>query len=104
MDVGISIGVSGWIVIVGGALVFGVIAQLLGETTTDYEWLIDGAAAFVGALFASEFITAWRGFEPVYDGLALVPAVIGGLAVGIVVELAARYLSGGTYTRAHSPA
>jgi hypothetical protein len=33
----------------------------------------------------------------VWDGLAIVPALIGGLVLGIVVEVATRYLTGGTY-------
>ncbi len=98
MDFGIAIGLGGWIVLVAGALVFGVAAQLIGETETSYEWLADGIAAFIGALVASEFITAWRGFDPVFDGLALVPALVGGLAVGIVVELVTRFGTGGRYT------
>jgi hypothetical protein len=34
----------------------------------------------------------------VWDNLAIVPALIGGLAAGLVVELATRYLTGGRYT------
>jgi hypothetical protein len=34
----------------------------------------------------------------VFDGLALVPALIGGLVVGLVIELATRYMTGGSYT------
>jgi hypothetical protein len=34
----------------------------------------------------------------VWDGLALVPALIGGLVVGGVVEVATRYMTGGTYS------
>jgi uncharacterized membrane protein YeaQ/YmgE (transglycosylase-associated protein family) len=104
MDLSISIGVGGWIVLVSGAIVFGVFAQLVGETETDYEWLLDGFAALVGAIVASELVTAWRTVEPVYDGLALLPALVGGLVLGLIVELATRYLTGGTYTQAHTPA
>jgi hypothetical protein len=35
---------------------------------------------------------------PVVDGLALVPALAGGLVVGLVVEFATRYVTGGHYT------
>jgi hypothetical protein len=51
-----------------------------------------------GALVASEFIVAWRTVEPVFDGLALVPALLGGLLLGIVVAVAMRRLTGGTYS------
>jgi uncharacterized membrane protein YeaQ/YmgE (transglycosylase-associated protein family) len=97
MEFSIALGVLGWLALVVGALIFGAIAQFVGEARTGYEWLIDGIAAGFGALVASEFIVAWQTFEPVWDGLALVPALIGGLVVGIVIELATRYLTGGTY-------
>ena len=97
MDLAIALGIGGWFILVVGALVFGVAAQFIGETRTGYEWLVDGIAAGIGALVASEFIVSWRTFEPVTDGLALVPALIGGLVVGVIVELATRYLTGGSY-------
>jgi uncharacterized membrane protein YeaQ/YmgE (transglycosylase-associated protein family) len=98
MELAISLGLGGWFVLIVGALIFGVVAQFIGETRTGYEWLVDAIAAAVGAVIASEFVLAWRGFEPVFDGLALVPAVIGGLALGVIVELLTRYLTGGRYT------
>ena len=98
MELAISLGIGGWLVLLAGALLFGVLAQLIGETRTGYEWLVDGIAAAVGALVASEFIISARTWEPVWDGLALVPALIGGLALGVVIELATRYLTGGRYT------
>jgi uncharacterized membrane protein YeaQ/YmgE (transglycosylase-associated protein family) len=98
MELAISLGIGGWLVVVAGALLFGVLAQFIGETRTGYEWLVDGIAAALGALIASEFIISARTWEPVWDGLALVPALIGGIAVGVVIELATRYLTGGRYT------
>ena len=98
MEFAIGLGLGGWIVLIVGALVFGVVAQFVGETRTGFEWLGDAIAAAIGALFASEFIVAWRTFEPTWDGLALVPALLGGVVVGLVVEVATRYLTGGTYS------
>jgi len=60
MEFAITLGVGGWIVLIAGALVFGGIAQLVGQTRTGYEWLIDAIAAAIGALVASEFIVAWQ--------------------------------------------
>jgi uncharacterized membrane protein YeaQ/YmgE (transglycosylase-associated protein family) len=97
MEFAIALGFGGWVVLIVGALVFGVVAQFVGTPRTGYEWLVDGIAAAIGALFASEFITSWRTVEPTWDGLALVPALIGGLVVGLIVEVATRYLTGGTY-------
>jgi uncharacterized membrane protein YeaQ/YmgE (transglycosylase-associated protein family) len=98
MELSIALGIGGWIVLIGGSLVFGLIAQLIGETKTGFEWLVDGVAFAIGALVASEFILAWQSTGPVFDGLALVPALIGGLLVGIVVEVVTRFATGGRYT------
>lgn len=97
MEFAIDVGLGGWLVLIAGALVFGAVAQFIGETRTGYEWIVDAIAAGVGALFASELIVAWRSVGPVWDGLAIVPAVLGGLVVGLVVELATRYSTGGSY-------
>ena len=97
MELAIALGLGGWVVLIVGALLFGGIAQFVGETRTGFEWLVDALAVGIGATVASEFIVGWRAFEPVWDGLALVPALVGGLVVGLVVEVATRYLTGGTY-------
>ena len=98
MEFAIVLGFGGWVVLVVGALIFGAAAQFIGETRTGYEWLIDAIAAGIGAVIASEFIIGWQAFEPVWDGLALVPALIGGLVLGVAVEVVTRLATGGTYT------
>jgi len=98
MELAITLGIGGWLVLLAGALLFGVIAQFIGDVRTGYEWVPDAIGAAIGAIVASEFIVSARTFEPVWDGLAIVPALIGGLVLGIVVELATRYMTGGHYT------
>ena len=98
MEWTIALGLGGWVVLVAGALIFGAAMQLIGETRTGFEWLTDAIAAGVGALFASEFISAFQETGPVFDGLALVPALVGGLVLGLIVEVATRFLTGGSYT------
>jgi uncharacterized membrane protein YeaQ/YmgE (transglycosylase-associated protein family) len=98
MEFAISLGIGGWVVLAAGAAIFGGAAQLIGRAGTGYEWLATAVAALIGALVASEFIVGWQAFEPVWDGLALVPALVGGLVGGTVVEVATRYLTGGTYS------
>jgi hypothetical protein len=98
MELTFAIGIAGLALVVGGAIVFGVIAQFVGETRTGFEWLVDGIAVAIGALFASEVVVAWRAIEPMFDGLAIVPALAGGLILGLVVEVATRFLTGGRYT------
>jgi uncharacterized membrane protein YeaQ/YmgE (transglycosylase-associated protein family) len=98
MELAITLGFGGWAILIVGSLIFGVVAQFVGETRAGYEWLGDAVAAGIGALVASEFIVAWQGLGPVVDGLALVPALVGGLVVGLVVEIATRLITGGHYT------
>ncbi len=98
MEFAITLGLGGWIAVIVVALAFGAAAQLIGETGTGFEWLADGIAVGLGAIVASEFIVAWRGFQPVFDGLAIVPALVGGAVAGVGAELATRYLTGGTYS------
>ena len=96
MEFTIEMGIGGAILLVVGALVIGGIAQFIGDVRLGYEWVLTAIAAFVGALVASEWITAWREFDPVWDGVALVPALIGGLVVGAIVDVVVRYSSGGS--------
>jgi uncharacterized membrane protein YeaQ/YmgE (transglycosylase-associated protein family) len=97
MDFTVNMEVAGGLLVIAAAILFGVIAQFIGEPRTGFEWLIDAIAFGVGAVVASEFVTAWSTVEPVWQGVALAPALIGGLVVGLVVELATRYLTGGSY-------
>jgi uncharacterized membrane protein YeaQ/YmgE (transglycosylase-associated protein family) len=97
MELTIALGLGGWLILIVGALIFGAAMQLIGETRTGFEWLVDAVAAFVGGLVASEFITQFQATGPVVDGLAVVPALIGGLALGIVVEVITRLVTGGHY-------
>jgi uncharacterized membrane protein YeaQ/YmgE (transglycosylase-associated protein family) len=98
MELAISLDLAGWVLLIVGALAFGVVAQFIGETRTNFEWVVDAIGFFVGALVASEFVIAWQTFEPVYGGLAIVPALVGGLIVGLIAEVATRTVTGGTYS------
>jgi hypothetical protein len=104
MDLNIALGYGGWVVLIAGAVILGGLAQFIGKTETGYEWLPVALAVGFGAIVASEFIVDWRAFEPVYDGLALVPALIGGLVGGVVIDALTRYVTGGTYLPASSAA
>jgi uncharacterized membrane protein YeaQ/YmgE (transglycosylase-associated protein family) len=98
MELSIALGVAGWLLLIVGAAIFGIVAQLIGDTQNGFEWVVDGIAAGVGAVVGSEFIVAWQATGPVVDGLAIVPALVGGLVVGTVVAIATRFLTGGRYT------
>jgi hypothetical protein len=93
MEFTFTLGLAGWIVLIVGAAVFGLVAPLFGRSV-QYEWLVGGVAAFIGALVASEFVIAWQAFEPVFDGVALIPALVGGLVIGIAAVVVLRLASG----------
>ena len=72
MEFAITLGIGGWALLIVGALVFGVVAQFVGETRTGYEWLVDAIGAGIGARLrassswpgrrSSRCGTVWRSF------------------------------------------
>jgi len=90
MDFTISMGIGGLTVLIIGAIAIGLGTYLIGDVNSPYQWLVTGTAAFVGGLIASEFIVGFRTVEPVWDGLALLPALAGGLILGGVVDFGMR--------------
>ncbi len=100
MEFTITMTYLGWLLLVGGAVVIGIVYQLIGqaiaEVTMPYEWVVTAIVAFLGGLVCGQFVTAWLTIEPVWEGLALLPALIGGLVAGGVAAIAVRLVSGGT--------
>jgi uncharacterized membrane protein YeaQ/YmgE (transglycosylase-associated protein family) len=99
MDIGITLGVGGWILLVVGSIAFGVVANVFMSPERAYDWIGDASAAGIGAFVASELVPAWRAAQPSCDGLAVVPALLGGIAVGALVAAATRYLPDASYDR-----
>jgi uncharacterized membrane protein YeaQ/YmgE (transglycosylase-associated protein family) len=84
--------ILGWLILVVGALVLGIAAQFLVRTLDlPYRWIVSSIAAFVGAVGASEWLFTTA--TPEYEGIALWPALAGGLIVGAVVDLLAIWYS-----------
>jgi hypothetical protein len=90
MELAVSIGLGGWVLLVVGAVLVGFVTQLIGEATLDYEWVATSIGAFVGAIVASEFVVGWRTFGFIADGVAVVPALVGGVIVAGLVAIVAR--------------
>lgn len=97
MDFTFNVGYWAVIVLIAASVAFGVVVQLMGRASFANEWVLSAVAAGIGGFLASEFIVGFRDWQPVFDGLALVPAVVGGLLIGSVVAAAARYMSGSHY-------
>jgi hypothetical protein len=91
----LDMGIGAFAIVVVAALILGVLVQMYLNPKTGYEWLIVGVGASVGAWFASEitwtqWFTGLTDLGPQVDGLLVIPAVIGGLLIGTVVEAVAR--------------
>lgn len=95
-----SIDMTAWgaLLLAVGAILIGLAAQFIGDVRLSYHWAVVAVLALLGGLAASEFIVDWRAFAPVWEGLALVPALVGGLVVGAITDVIARYTTGGSYT------
>jgi hypothetical protein len=102
---GWNVGMSGLAVIllVAGALVVGAIPLFIGEARTGYEWLATAAAVLVGGWLGSEAFGGISTFGPVFEGMYLVTALVGGVVLGAIVDVAVRYVSGGSYMHAARP-
>lgn len=85
------------IVLVLGALLVGAVAQYIGRVTFGYEWILAAVGAVVGGWLGSEAFGTFSTWGPVFDGLYLLPALIGGIVVGGAVDALTRITSGGTY-------
>jgi hypothetical protein len=98
-DVGMSTLAA--VLLVVGALLIGGVSQFVGEPRIGYEWLLTAAGVLVGGWLGSEAFGTASTWGPEFEGLFVLPAIIGGLILGAVVDVVVRYLSGGTYT--HEP-
>ncbi|HEY7525435.1 MAG TPA: GlsB/YeaQ/YmgE family stress response membrane protein [Candidatus Limnocylindria bacterium] len=91
------------LVLIAGALVIAAILQVIGRVGFGTEWIFTGVAALVGGWLGSEAFGSLSTWGPVMDGLYLVPALIGAVILGGVVDAFLRYGTGGTYLPAPRP-
>jgi uncharacterized membrane protein YeaQ/YmgE (transglycosylase-associated protein family) len=85
------------IVLLAGGVAIGVISQYIGRTEIGYEWVFAAVGAIIGAWLGSEAFGTLSTWGPALDGLYLLPALIGGVVVGGLVDVATRVVTGGTY-------
>lgn len=80
------------------ALIVGFGVQMYAKKALSYEWLVIALAGAFGAYFASETvvgstvplldsITNWG---PEFDGMFVVPAIIGGLLLAVIAYIGTR--------------
>ena len=97
MEFSVDMTVWGAVILVVGALVIGVISQFIGDVRSPFQWIVVSIAALVGAVFASEMVTSWQTIEPVWEGVALLPALAGGVVLGVIADAVTRFATGGSY-------
>ena len=100
-DVGMSTLAA--ILLVGGAVVIGIASYFIGEVRAGYEGLVTGVAALVGGYIGSEAfgtLSTW-GWE--IEGLFVLPALMGAIVVGGIVDFVVRRSTEGTYLREPRP-
>ncbi|MEO8245806.1 MAG: hypothetical protein ABI622_01680 [Chloroflexota bacterium] len=101
-DVGMSTLAA--VLLVGGAAVIGLSSYLIGDVAVGYEGLITGVAALFGGYIASEALGRISTWGPSFEGLYVLPAVIGAVIIGGVVDAMFRYATDGSYVHTAHPA
>ncbi|MDH4335463.1 MAG: hypothetical protein OEW24_09485 [Chloroflexota bacterium] len=100
---------AGLLILAGGAVVLGVIAQLIGETRTGFEWFAAAVGALVGGWIGSEALGTLSTWGPVVGSVAqaadlyVLPALMGAIVVGVVVDFVVRTMTGGSYVHHARP-
>jgi uncharacterized membrane protein YeaQ/YmgE (transglycosylase-associated protein family) len=84
------------IVLIGAAVVIGAVLQFIGEVTIGYEWIVAGLAALVGGWIGSEALGTLSTWGPEWEGMFILPALIGAVVLGFVVDLVVRFATGGS--------
>ena len=97
----VGMGGFGLLLLVAGALVIGLIAQFVGETRTGLEWFVAGTAALIGGWLGSEAFGNASTWGPAVESLYVLPALVGGVVVGGLVDAVVRTMTGGSFV--HHP-
>ncbi len=100
-DVGMSTFAA--LLLVVAALLIGVIAQFIGDVNVSWEWAVIGIAALVGGYLGSEAFGSVSTWGPEIDGFFVLPALIGAVIVGGVVDVVVRMTTAGSYVHQARP-
>ncbi len=103
---GFEVGMTwlGVVLLAIGAIVLGIVGQWLGTVQTRYEWLPDAIAAFLGGFIASESLGSLSTWGPEWEGVFIVPALIGAVVLTVIVDVVVRWGTGGSFTGHAHPA
>ena len=82
--------ILGIVILVVGALVVGLLYRYVGENQEGWTWLITAIGAGVGAFIGSESLAGASKWGPEAGGMFVLPALIGAVVVGGIVEWVVR--------------
>jgi uncharacterized membrane protein YeaQ/YmgE (transglycosylase-associated protein family) len=91
------------VLLIAGALLVGVIAQFIGDVKVPYHWAVVALAALVGGWVGSEALGTFSTWGPAFEGLYIVPALLGGLILGTIADVLLRYSIEGGYRQHPEP-
>lgn len=78
------------ILLICGAILAAAIDLGEGKSHVPFGWLITGFGAAVGAYVASEFLGPAGAWGPAFDGMFVVPALIGAAIVAGIIAVITR--------------
>jgi uncharacterized membrane protein YeaQ/YmgE (transglycosylase-associated protein family) len=84
------------ILLVLGAIALGAIAHFVGERRTGFEGPIVAIAALIGGYLGSEAFGAYSTWGYAFEGLQVLPALIGAVILAVVVDAIVLYLARGS--------
>ncbi|HET9016519.1 MAG TPA: hypothetical protein VFN57_13050 [Thermomicrobiaceae bacterium] len=79
-------GTWGVILLIGGALAVGLLADRVIDGAVDRDWPLCALAAGIGAYVGSEYLGPLSNWGPAADGLRIVPALLGAFTIGVVID------------------
>ncbi len=100
-DVGMSAYAA--LLLVAGAILIGVFAHFIGDVRTGWEGPVVAVAALIGGYIGSEALGTFSTWGYAFEGLYVLPALIGGVVLGFVVDAILRYSTEGSYVHHARP-
>jgi hypothetical protein len=102
---GWDIGMSAYaaILLAAGAIVIGVVAHFIGEVTTGWEGPVAAIAALIGGWIGSEALGTLSTWGYAFEGLYVLPALIGGVVLGFAIDALVRFSTSGSYVHHARP-
>jgi hypothetical protein len=84
------------VLLIAGAIAIGAVLQYIGDVTIGYEWSLAAVGGIAGGWLGSEAFGTLSTWGPQWEGMFLLPALLGAVVVGFVVDLLVRTATGGS--------